>query len=86
MLTNPVGLATAMSSVKLKKPVAPTPPDVKDFRHRPDGDYVKAYQDHLSAQEKYEKELDVYEQTKLISKIKNSTDKYILKNYKIVKR
>lgn len=69
-----------------KKPIPPIRPDVKEYRHKPDGEYVKAYQDYLSAQEKYEKDLNAFEQTKLIRKLKNSSDKYILKNYLITKR
>ena len=36
--------------------------------------------------EKYENDMEVYEQIKLIRLIKNATEKYILKKYKIIKK
>ena len=82
---------------KPKKPIQPKPNDKKyindrgvsmrnmtmeEAEARP---FIKDYRQYEIDLAKYEKDIELYEQIKLIRLIKNATEKYILNNYKIVK-
>ncbi len=84
----------------LTKPKKPIEPNWKDFPtpKEPNGknylgqpiyqktEYFEAYKKWQKDMVKYEQDLELYEQTKLIRLIKNADIKYILKKYKIVKK
>lgn len=82
---------------KPKKPIEPnwkdypTPkePNAKNYLGQPlfqKLDWIKDTEQYQKDMEKYEKDMEVYEQIKLIRLIKNATEKYILKKYKIIKK
>jgi len=48
-------------------------------------DFVKALEKYNKDVQKYEQDLETYNQIKLIKLVKNSTEKYCLKNIKILK-
>ena len=47
-------------------------------------DWVRDYQQYEKDLKKYNSDMETYEQIKLIKLIKNATEKYILKKYKII--
>jgi len=83
----------------MEKPKKPIEPNIKDFPRpkKSNGenhlgeplflktDYYVAYDKYRKELKKYESELEVYEQIKLIRLVKNSTEKYCLKALKITK-
>ena len=85
---------------KLEKPKKPIEPNHKDYPapKEPNGknylgqplflktEYYDAYKKWQNDMVKYEKDLELYEQTKLTRLIKNADIKFILKKYKIIKR
>ena len=48
-------------------------------------DFIKALEKYNKDIQKYEQDLETYNQIKLIKLVKNSTEKYCLKNIKILK-
>ncbi len=48
-------------------------------------DYIDDYHKYQKQLEQYKVDMEVYEQIKLIKLVKNSTEKYCLKNIKITK-
>lgn len=82
---------------KPKKPIEPKPNDKKYPKDRKsmrdmtkeEVDNIPFIKDYKKWQKdivQYEKDLELYEQTKLIRLIKNADIKFILKKYKIIKR
>ncbi len=74
----------------LEKPVKPTPPNVRNYpmSEKPSDEtspYIIAYRKYQKAVAKYEIDIAIYEQTKLIRFVKNANEKLILKKYKIFK-
>lgn len=71
------------------KPIKPIEPRVQDYpKESPvtkDNEYVKAYHKYIKELAKYEIEMDIWNQTKLIQLVKNASVKYLLKNYRITK-
>lgn len=74
----------------MEKPTKPEEPKPSQFpRETPvskNSPYVKAYRAWQKKQEQYEKDLYLYEQTKLIRFVKNADIKLILSKYEIVKK
>lgn len=74
----------------MKKPIKPEEPQPSQFpRETPvseNSPYVKAHRVWQKKQEQYEKDLYLYEQTKLIRFVKNADIKLILRKYEIVKK
>lgn len=69
----------------LEKPLPPKQLDTKDY---PKNDATQWFIDWKKYEErgkKYEEDLEIYEQTKLIRFIKNADIKLILKKYRITK-
>jgi hypothetical protein len=48
--------------------------------------YIKDAKQYKKDLAKYEKDFELYEQTKFIRLIKNASEEYILKKYKIIKK
>lgn len=85
---------------KMEKPKRPIEPNIKNYPlpKEPNGknylrepifqrlDYIKDYEKFQKEMNKYNSEMEIYEQLKLIKLIKNSTEKYCLKNFKITKK
>ena len=94
-----IGKPTVGSST-VNKPNKPTEPLWEDFKTPilPNGtnylgdplfqklDWIEAKKKYDKELKKYEADLENYEQTKLIRLIRNSTEKYCLKAFKIMKR
>ncbi len=91
---------TLVGGSTVNKPKKPIEPLWKDFQTPilPNGtnhlgeplfqklDWVEAKKKYDKELKKYEADLETYEQTKLIRLIKNSTEKYCIKAFKITKR
>ncbi len=71
----------------MEKPIKPIEPQIKDFpRDREMNEahpFVKAHRAYIKALYKYDADLEMYTQTKLIEDIKRSSLKLCLKKYKI---
>jgi hypothetical protein len=84
----------------MEKPKKPIEPNIKNYPipKEPNGknylgvpiyqrlDYIRDCKKFQKDLDKYDSEMEVYEQSKLIRLIKNATEKYCLKTFKITKR
>lgn len=74
----------------MEKPTKPEEPKPSQFpREKPvseNSPYVKAHRAWQKKQEQYEKDLYLYEQTKLIRFVKNADIKLILRKYEIIRK
>ena len=84
----------------MEKPQKPIEPNIKDYPipKEPTGinhlgipiyqrlDYVRDYEQWRKDLDKFNTDMEVYEQIKLIRLIKNATEKYCLKTFKINKK
>ena len=77
----------------MKKPVRPTPPNLADAKYnQPEGpvqynkSFSQDYKIYLKEFDKYQVELEAYQQTKMLEDIQRSSIKLCLKKYKITKK
>lgn len=84
----------------MEKPIKPIEPNIKNYSKpkEPNGknhlgepiyqrlDYVRDCKKFQKDLDKYNSDMELYEQLKRIKLIKNATDKWILKTFKIVKK
>jgi hypothetical protein len=74
----------------MEKPVKPIEPQFKDFPQEKNvtdkSPFIVAYKNWLKEKEKYEKEIELYHQTKMIKDIQRSTLKLALKKYKVIEK
>ena len=84
----------------MEKPKKPIEPNINDKGRYPDTHrsmrnmtpeeienipYIKAYKQYALDKAQYDKDIQVYEQIKLIRLVKNASEKYCLKKLKIEK-
>lgn len=74
----------------MEKPIKPIEPNTKDYSreilgipNNEDHPFIKAYRKYQQDLKKYEQDMETYNQIKLIKLVKNSTEKYCLKNLTI---
>ena len=84
----------------MEKPKKPIEPNIKNYPipKEPNGenylgepiyqrlDYIRDYKQFQKDLDKYNDDMETYEQLKFIRLIKNATEKYCLKSFKITKR
>jgi hypothetical protein len=84
----------------MEKPKKPIEPNIKNYQipKEPNGknylgepiyqrlDYIRDYKQFQKDLDKYNADMETYEQLKFIRLIKNATEKYCLKSFKITKR
>lgn len=77
----------------MEKPIKPIEPNTKDYPNDKYGKptdnnhpYIKAYHKFQKDTKKYLEDMETYNQIKLIKLVKNSTEKYCLKNLTIKRK